>query len=365
MKNETTNQKPATSENKKESPNKDLNNPITQNNEITSDSGITYKLESIVGRGTFGLVYLASNKNNPKEKFAIKRYFRNLHPNLCQLEISILSYLNQKTSADNILRLYSINPFCEDFVVHAKSIYPSYAETKDCSKCSHRLITQQNTEGLTQQTEYNDIINLLGDNEYGASITLNNSSNNNDVIYKKENSRYIENNTNISKELITYFDLSDLPEDINIDNIEVIVEGESTDNKIDKNTTAQTGLLVPTLESDENIFVPLTPDDTYQLNKKSITFSNDDISTYLKDFSDENVFQEAIIGTFECRIGKEVKIPFNLKENTEEVTDTSKVYLYFDDVLMNGEIIKEDKFGMISIIKNSICSFVIIVSTAK
>lgn len=106
MKNETTNQKPATSENKKESPNKDLNNPITQNNEMTSDSGITYKLESIVGRGTFGLVYLASNKNNPKEKFAIKRYFKNLHPNLCQLEISILSYLNQKTSADNILRLY-------------------------------------------------------------------------------------------------------------------------------------------------------------------------------------------------------------------------------------------------------------------
>lgn len=248
----------------------------------------------------------------------------------------------QDINGDNILRLYSINPFCEDFVVHAKSIYPSYAETKDCSKYSPRLITQQNTEGLTQQTEYNDIINLLVDNKRSASITLNNNSNNNDVIYKKESSRYIENNTNTSKELITYFDLSDLPEDINIDNIEVIVEGESTDNKIDKNTTTETGLLVPTLESDENIFVPLTPDNTYQLKKRSIIFSNDDINTYLKDFSDENVFQEAIIGTFECRIGKEVKIPFTLKENTEEVTDISKVYLYFDDVLMNGEIIKED-----------------------
>lgn len=46
------------------------------------------------------------NKNNPKEKYAIKRYFRNLHPNLCQLEISIVFFLNKTCqSTETILRI--------------------------------------------------------------------------------------------------------------------------------------------------------------------------------------------------------------------------------------------------------------------
>ena len=102
--NETSTTNPASSEGNK-GEQKDSDN-IEECNEITSESGMEYKLESVIGRGTFGLVYLACNKKNPKEKFAIKRYFKNLHPNLCQLEISILSYLNQKTNADNILKLY-------------------------------------------------------------------------------------------------------------------------------------------------------------------------------------------------------------------------------------------------------------------
>jgi serine/threonine protein kinase len=52
-----------------------------------------YTLVKIIGRGTFGVVYLGENKENLSEKVAIKRYFRNLHPNLCQLEVSILAYL--------------------------------------------------------------------------------------------------------------------------------------------------------------------------------------------------------------------------------------------------------------------------------
>ena len=102
--NETSTTNPASSEGNK-GDQKDNDN-VDECNEIASESGMEYKLESVIGRGTFGLVYLACNKKNPKEKFAIKRYFKNLHPNLCQLEISILSYLNQKTNADNILKLY-------------------------------------------------------------------------------------------------------------------------------------------------------------------------------------------------------------------------------------------------------------------
>ena len=45
---------------------------------------------------------------------------------------------------------------------------------------------------------------------------------------------YIKSYTHQSTQLVTYFDLSTLPSDINIDNIEVIVEGDSSDNKTNK-----------------------------------------------------------------------------------------------------------------------------------
>ena len=77
----------------------------TDKSEITSENGDVYKLNKIVGRGTFGLVYEATKKDKG-ERYAIKRYFKNLHPTLCQLEISIISYLNQKTSDERILRIY-------------------------------------------------------------------------------------------------------------------------------------------------------------------------------------------------------------------------------------------------------------------
>ena len=80
--------------------------PLQESSEIISDDGTKYVLKQIVGRGTFGLVYLAHKKDGLKEEYAIKRYFKNLHPNLCLLEISILSYLNQKPNTENIVKLY-------------------------------------------------------------------------------------------------------------------------------------------------------------------------------------------------------------------------------------------------------------------
>lgn len=279
------------------------------------------------------------------------------------------------TNGDNIVRLYSINPFCEDFVIHAKSIYPTDTSLIKTHTYNPKLITQQNSINNNQQVAYNNIINLLLNNDKSTSITLNNNTNNNDVIYKKRTDRYrnikqytdndalsaqernflikanqadMQNSTNLSKELITYFDLSDLPEDINIDNIEVIVEGDSTDNKTDKFTTQETGLLIPDLYSDSSNFIPLTSNNTYQLKKRNIIYSNNNFDTYQNDIvnnSDNfNVLQTAVIGKFQNKISDIIQIPFQLKEGDEDVDDINKVYLYFDNILKEGYI-STDKHG--------------------
>ena len=435
---------------------------------------------------------------------------------------------------DNILRLYSINPFCEDFVVHAKTLYPTEKELIDYNQYSPNLITQQNSIDNNQQIAYNNIINLLTKDNNSASITLNNNTNNNDVIYKKRYDRtkniyqYIEresqirnketliklaneidmqNDTNLSKELITYFDLSDLPENVNIDNIEIIIEGDSSDNKTDKFTTDKTGLLIPDLnnptinlssdssttsiinpnfeeagkgwyfnrasvrdmkrareldnittndEHDEryddlddrtkinahsgessvyaskggyikqdlnfdaidnisfwtypididleieisidgetyqtindltvkewneisvdfpsltgthefrviaqnqrayiddfmtkpvNNFIPLNPDNTYQLKKRDITFSNTNFLAYrdkiIESGDNYEVTQTALIRKFTNKLSNKLLIPFTLTERDTEVTDINKVYLYFDNILKEGKIVT-DEYG--------------------
>ena len=117
---------------------------------LIGKSGTEYLLKKIVGRGTFGVVYEAFtndslsidntddtdnseekiiekekvnfNNNiiipNPKninfnnydkDKFAIKRYFKSFNPKNAQIEISILSYLNNKIHDNRILRIIDGN----------------------------------------------------------------------------------------------------------------------------------------------------------------------------------------------------------------------------------------------------------------
>lgn len=78
-------------------------------NILEGDSGLKYKLTRIIGRGTFGLVYQAELLDYPEKMFAIKRYFRNLHPNISLLEACILNYLKKRTEKlpyNNILCMY-------------------------------------------------------------------------------------------------------------------------------------------------------------------------------------------------------------------------------------------------------------------
>ena len=57
------------------------------------------------------------------------------------------------------------------------------------------VIKKQKKEGFFVQSEYNHLTNLLDNTNYYSSITLNNNSDNNDIIYKQEEARYRELNS--------------------------------------------------------------------------------------------------------------------------------------------------------------------------
>ena len=318
-------------------------------------------------------------------------YYKRLTNEYTWNEMPINDIDIKDTDGNDVIRLYSINPFVEDFVVHAKSQYPKESDFNNCCKYNPTTVQQKQKAGA-QQTNFNDIINLLLDEKKYTSVILNNASSNNDVLYKRESIalknkrdeirkerlaqlnqdlsndldmsdveltdaekqdiydnynksiRYINSNTNESSELITYFDLSDLPADINIDNIAIEVEAESTDNKKNKYSTELTGLIIPDYDNIEH-FIPLTADKSYQLKKQVINYESKQLSDELSniEITDENIIQDVQIGPFEGRIGEFVDIPFELKENNEIVDDITDIWVYYGDNIRQGAYDKLNK----------------------
>lgn len=291
-------------------------------------------------------------------------YYKRLVNEYTWNDLAINNVDIKDTDGNDVFRLYSISPFCDDFVVHAQSRYPTDKEFIDYNEYYPVLIKQEGVIGHAISSQYNHITNLLGHNNNTSSITLNNKTDNNDVIYKTDNLHRFDNiygdswvihgdyshnanaitsNGHVSTDLLTYFDLTNLPENVNIDDIKIIIEGESTDNKTNKFNTDRTGLIVPGLHpNEEDTFIPLTADKNYQLNKQSITYSISDSLNKLLETSDENIIQSAIIGNFEGQLDEYIKIPFELKENNEVVNDINEVYIYFNDILKTGRIEEED-----------------------
>lgn len=270
-------------------------------------------------------------------------YYKRLTNEYTWNEMPINDVDIKDTDGNEVIRLYSINPFVEDFVVHAKSQYPKDNDFNNCCKYDPITVQQKRKAGAIQ-TDFSDIINILLDDKKYTSVVLNNASNNNDVIYKRDKKKnnnydsdigYIRSNTNESSELITYFDLSDLPQDVNIDNITVEVEAESTDNKKNKYSTELTGLIIPDYDGTET-FIPLSADKDYQLKKQVINYTNNELSKKLLNIIDENIVQDAQIGVFKGRINGTINIPFKLKENSVVVDDITNVWIYYDDTVQRG-----------------------------
>lgn len=262
-------------------------------------------------------------------------YYKRLTNEYTWNDLAINDVDLKDTEGNNIIRLYSINPFVEDFVVHAKSTYTSDKEYVNFNKYIPKLVTQRSSDNnkRTQQTSFTDARNVLKYDENKTSITLTSKSGLN-----------INNLKYMSKELLTYFDLSDLPNDVNIDDIEVLIEADSTDNKIDKYSNENTGIIIPSLYKDgDTTFIPLKADKDYQLSEQTITYSNDQINDYLKNIISETnkeIKQQATIGVFkDVKVKDILKIPFSLIENDEQVEDIYQVWLYFNDRLIEAKYI--------------------------
>ena len=318
-------------------------------------------------------------------------YYKRLISEYTWNDLAINDVDIKDTEGNNVLKLYSINPFCEDFVVHARSQYPKDKEFVDYNEYYPLVIKQQKKEGFFVQSEYNHLTNLLDNTNYYSSITLNNNSDNNDIIYKQEETRYRELNSidrevpltaqqiseiqesmksnraymtgagHISKELLAFFDLTNLPENVNIDDIIITIDAESTDNKTNKFSTEDTGLVIPDLTGEEEYFIPLVADKNYQLRKQSINYSIANPNDLQKIISgvDDNIIQKATIGAFQGRLHEYVRIPFELTENGTVVKDITEVWVYFDNVLKAGIIEKDEnnhQYIKVSVPKKAIMS---------
>lgn len=247
------------------------------------------------------------------------------------------------TNGTPIVRLHSIDPFAEDLVVHAKSVYPT---SEDGIKTKNFIpITASQKEvniGDSQyrRSEYRDIQNLLKYDNNKAYITLRNKIGAG-ITYQQY----------LSKLLKLFFDLKDLEEDIHIEDLQILVEAEATDNKDNKYSNEDTGIIIPGI-SDDHIF-PLKQNAIYELEEKEIVYdlslSIDDILSYTQR-TDSNIVHEATIGRFSGEKGSSIKIPFTLRENDEIIDDITKVYVSFgNEKTVTGEYYYDGKHRYVQV----------------
>ena len=219
-----------------------------------------------------------------------------------------------------IIRLHSIDPFVQDFVVEAKSIYAKEREGVDYSKYTPTEISQESPEADYKRVTYFDTQNLLKYDNNKAYVTLANKKN-----FAISAQKYKSN------KLLSYFNLENLPENINIDNIQVLVEAESTDNAKTKYSNNETGLIIPAIG--ENILIPMKQSSDYELEEKEIIYDlTDGIEKVKKmyDDVDKNVLQHATIKPFGGKQGSYISIPFVLKENDTIIDDITDVYVTYN-----------------------------------
>ena len=247
------------------------------------------------------------------------------------------------TNGTPIIRLHSIDPFAEDLVVHAKSVYPENADNIKTRNfiptvASQELLNDEDSE--YRKSEYRDIQNLLKYDDNKAYITLRNKIGAG-ITYQQY----------LSKVLKLFFDLKDIEKDVNINDLQILVEAESTDNKDNKYSNQDTGLVIHGI-SDDHVF-PLRQDSIYELAEKEITYnlslSMQDILSYMKKI-DSNIVQEITIGKFTADKNNYAKIPFTLMENDEIVHDITDVYVVFDGAKTRvGEYYYDDKESYIKV----------------
>lgn len=241
------------------------------------------------------------------------------------------------TNGDPVLRLHSIDPFVQDFVVYANSIYPTERENIDYSMHVPNFVDQIDNEASYKRVPYFETQNLLRYDNNKAHVTLQNKAGTN-----------ISSQSYISKVLKLFFDLKDLPEDVNIDDISVIVEAEATDNNTDKYSNSETGIIIKSIS--DTIVFPMTQSASYQMDETEIVYN---LSDTLKEIEkiyatriDNNIIQKATINKFGGQQKSYILIPFTLTENDTIIDDITEVYVTYEDYgTYKGEYHNDSKQG--------------------
>lgn len=226
------------------------------------------------------------------------------------------------TNGDPVLRLHSIDPFIQDFVVYARSTYPTERENIDYGMFIPNNIDQIDNEASYKRMAYFETQNLLRDDDNKAHVTLLNKA-----------GMHISAQSYISKTLKLFFNLENLPEDVNIDDITIIVEAEATDNNTDKYSNDETGIIIPSIS--ETVVFPMQQSTNYQMEETEIIYNlTDTLENIKKEYYnhiDNNIVHQASIKPFAIQQKSYIKIPFKLTENDEDVNDITDVYVTYND----------------------------------
>lgn len=263
------------------------------------------------------------------------------------------------TEGHRVMRLHSINPFVEDFAIHAKTIQPTERENINYNFYVPYSATQVNQDVTIEsdnnsnskfidvhphrvsnnyQVAFTNIENLLDYNDNYSMVTL----------YNKV-SQYITYNLYKSKELDLFFNLSNLPEHINIEGIEFTIDAESTDNSLDKYNDIRTRVELRSFG--ETVFAKaISESGQYELERKDITYGGKNIlfdfdeKIINKKIGDKHVSQKFIIKPFSGTLKEYVEIPFIFFENDEEIDELKNVSIIYDDnQSVSAEYITEER----------------------
>lgn len=225
------------------------------------------------------------------------------------------------TNGDPVLRLHSIDPFTRDFVVYAESKYPKEQEDIDYNIFIPDWVDQSRVvEAEYKRVQYYDTQNLLYYDNNKAYVTLANKAGTN-----------ISSQKYLSKPLELFYDLTNIPANVDIKDIKIIAEAESTDNGLEKYSNSETGIIIRGI-SEDKIFT-MKQSENYELEEKEIEYNLSDSIDEIKklyDKVDTNVLQKATIQSFSSKQKSYIIIPFVLKENDTIIDDITEVYVRYE-----------------------------------
>ena len=245
-------------------------------------------------------------------------YYKRLISEYCENNLAIDNVDITDTNGDTVIRLHSINPFVEDFAIYANSNYPKERENIDYHEYTPSYIFQDtgDTQQLKQARHYN-IENLLKKDDNYSYVTLQSKSGN-----------HISYETNQSKQLGMYFDLSNLPQDVHIDGFEIILDAESMDNSKNKYTDSRTSLQI----SDTNTIVgKINETGFFGLERSEVIYGDKHTLFGIDKVISESqkVYQKITIGPFRSREDNKCEIPFIYEENDTIIDKINDVMILY------------------------------------